>query len=72
MLLSSDTRGKQKQSVDALEEDFEAFVCELLTDLCRDLDTLLHLIDSELPAIYNWLCSKKLTMNSSKTKHVAF
>ena len=43
-----------------------------LTATGRDLDALLHLINSELPAIYDWLCSNKLTSNLSKTKYVVF
>ena len=43
-----------------------------LTATGRDLDALLHLINSELPAIYDWLCSNKLTLNLSKTKYVVF
>lgn len=43
-----------------------------LTATGRDLDELLHLINSELPAIYDWLCSNKLTLNLSKTKYVVF
>ena len=31
-----------------------------------------HLINSELPSIYDWLCSNKLTLNLSKTKYVVF
>ena len=43
-----------------------------LTATGRDLDALLHLINSELPAIYDWLCSNKLTLNLSKTKYIVF
>ena len=43
-----------------------------LTATDRNLDALLHLINSELPAIYDWLCSNKLTLNLSKTKYVVF
>ena len=32
--MSSNKRGKPKQSAGALEEDFEAFVSESLTNLC--------------------------------------
>ena len=37
-----------------------------------DLDLLLRRINSELPAIYEWLCSHRLTLNLSKTKYLAF
>ena len=43
-----------------------------LTATGRDLDALLHLVNSELPAFYDWLCSDKLTLNLAKTKYVAF
>ena len=33
---------------------------------------LLQRINSELPAIYEWLCANKLTLNLSKTKYLVF
>ena len=43
-----------------------------LTATGKDLDLLLHGINSELPAIYEWLCSNRLTLNISKTKYLVF
>ena len=43
-----------------------------LTVAGKDLDLLLQRINSELPAIYEWLCSNRLTLNLSKTKHLVF
>ena len=37
-----------------------------LTVAGKDLDLLLQRINSELPAIYKWLCSNRLTLNLSK------
>ena len=36
----------------------------------KDLDLLLPRINSELPAIYEWLFSNRLTLNLSKTKYL--
>ena len=38
----------------------------------KDLDVLLQRINSELPAIREWLCSNRLTLNLSKTKYLVF
>ena len=38
----------------------------------KDLDLLLQRINSELPAIYKWICSNRLTLNLSKTKYLVF
>ena len=43
-----------------------------LTATGKDLDLLLYQINQELPAIYEWLCSNKLTLNLSKTKYLIF
>ena len=43
-----------------------------LTVAGKDLELLLQLINSELPAIYEWLCSNRLTLNLSKTKYLVF
>jgi len=43
-----------------------------LTATGKDLDVLLHRINSELPAIYGWLCSNRVTLNLSKTKYLVF
>ena len=43
-----------------------------LTATGKDLDVLLQRINSELPAIYEWLCSNRLTLNLSKTKYLVF
>jgi len=43
-----------------------------LTATGKDLDTLLQRINSELPAIHEWLCSNRLTLNLSKTKYLGF
>ena len=43
-----------------------------LTVACKDLDLLLQPINSELPAIYKWLCSNRLTLNLSKAKYLVF
>jgi len=43
-----------------------------LTATDKDLDVLLHRINSELPAIYEWSCSNRLTLNLSKTKYLVF
>ena len=43
-----------------------------LTATGKDLDVLLQRINSELPAIYEWLCANKLTLNSSKMKYLVF
>ena len=42
-----------------------------LTATGKDLDVFLQ-INSELPAIYEWLCSNRLTLNLSKTKYLVF
>ena len=43
-----------------------------LTATGKDLDVLLERINSELPAIHEWLCSNRLTLNLSKTKYLFF
>ena len=43
-----------------------------LTATGKDLDQLLQKINQELPAIYEWLCSNKLTLNLGKTKYFIF
>ena len=43
-----------------------------LTVAGKDLHLLLQRINSELPAIYKWLCSNRLTLNLSKTKYLVF
>ena len=43
-----------------------------LTATGKDLDVLLQRINSELPAIYEWLCSNRLTLNLTKTKYLVF
>ena len=43
-----------------------------LTATGKDLDVLLQRINSELPAIHEWLCSNRLTLNLSKTKYLFF
>ena len=43
-----------------------------LTTTGKDLDVLLQTVNSELPAIYEWLCSNGLTLNLSKIKNLVF
>ena len=43
-----------------------------LTTTGKDLDVLLQRINSELPAIYESLCSNRLTLNLSETKYLVF
>ena len=43
-----------------------------LTASRSDLDSLLCEINNHLPAIYEWLCSNKLTLNLTKTKYIIF
>lgn len=43
-----------------------------LTATRKDLDILLQKINFELPAIHEWLCSNRLTLNLSKTKYLVF
>ena len=43
-----------------------------LTVAGKDLDLLLQRVNSELPAIYKWFCSNRLTLNLSKTKYLVF
>ena len=38
----------------------------------KDLDVILQRINFELSAIYEWLCSNRLTLNLSKTKYLVF
>ena len=38
----------------------------------KDLDSLIHQINTEIPKIYDWLCANKLTLNLSKTKDIIF
>ena len=37
-----------------------------------DLDVLIQRINSELPPVYEWLCSNKITLNLSETKFLVF
>ena len=41
-----------------------------LTVCGKDLDSLIHHINIELPKIYDWLCANKLTLNLTKTKYI--
>ena len=43
-----------------------------LTVTGKDLGLLLQRINSELPAIYKWICLNILTLNLSKTKYLVF
>ena len=43
-----------------------------LTVCGKDLDSLIHHINIELPKIYDWLCANKLTLNLNKTKYIIF
>ena len=43
-----------------------------LTAVGSDLDVLIQRISSELPPVYEWLCSNKLTLNLSQTKYLVF
>ena len=43
-----------------------------LTASGSDLDSLLCEINNHLPAVYDWLCSNKLTLNLTKTKYIIF
>ena len=43
-----------------------------LTASGSDLDSLLREINSHLPAVYEWLCSNKLTLNLTKSKFLIF
>ena len=43
-----------------------------LTAVGGDLDVLIQRISSELPPVYEWLCSNKLTLNLSMTKYLVF
>ena len=43
-----------------------------LTASGSDLDSLLREINNHLPAVYEWLCSNKLTLNLTKTKFLIF
>jgi len=43
-----------------------------LTASGHDLDSLLCEINNHLPAVYEWLCSNKLTLNLTKTKFLIF
>ena len=43
-----------------------------LTASGSDLDSLLCEINNHLPAVYEWLCSTKLTLNLTKTKFLIF
>ena len=43
-----------------------------LTASGSDLDSLLCKINNHLPAVYDWLCSNKLTLNLTKTKYIIF
>lgn len=37
-----------------------------------DLNVLIQRINSELPPVYEWLCSNKITLNLSETKYLVF
>ena len=43
-----------------------------LTACGKDLDSLIHHINNELPKIYDRLCANKLTLNLTKTKYIIF
>ena len=43
-----------------------------LTASGSDLDSLLCEINNHLPAVYDWLCSNKLTLNFTKTKYIIY
>ena len=43
-----------------------------LTASGSDLDSLLCEINNHLPAVYDWLCSNKLTLNLTKTKYIIY
>ena len=43
-----------------------------LTAVGSDFDVLIQQINSELPPVYEWLCSNKLTLNLSKTRYLVF
>lgn len=43
-----------------------------LTVCGKDLDSLIHQINIELPKICDWLCANKLTLNLTKTKYIIF
>ena len=43
-----------------------------LTAVDSDLDVLIQRINSELLAVYEWLCPNKLTLNLSRTKYLVF
>ena len=43
-----------------------------LTVCGKDLASLIHHINIELPKIYDWLCANKLTSNLTKTKYIVF
>ena len=43
-----------------------------LTVCGKDLDSLIHHINIELPKIYDWICANKLTSNLTKTKYIVF
>ena len=43
-----------------------------LTASGSDLDSSFCEISNHLPAVYDWLCSNKLTLNLTKTKYIIF
>ena len=43
-----------------------------LTVCRKDLDSLIHPMNIELPKIYDWLCANRLTSNLTKTKYIIF
>ena len=43
-----------------------------LTASGNDLDSLLREINNNLPAVYEWLCSNKLTLNLTKLSFLFF
>ena len=43
-----------------------------LTAVGSDLDVLIQRINSELPPVYERLCSNKITLNFSETKYLVF
>lgn len=43
-----------------------------LTETGKDLDVMIQRINSEVPPIYEWLYSNKLTPNFGKKKYLVF
>ena len=38
----------------------------------KDLDSMIHHINIELPKIYDWPCANKLTLNLTKANYIIF